>query len=146
MRKLWFGKQDRLCRDYSLAFLNRDRLIRIHVLQLIDATAGPGDFDACNLLSFAEAESQRQLALGSKARSRFHYAPKLLLSRHLQGDLRANAVAVRSCSNCLNPQKIVLIAAVVSKQPRRTVVAGYQQIEIAVVIEIAVSHAARDHR
>ena len=45
----------------------------------------------------------------------------------------------------LHPQHVVAIAIVVAKKVRRTVVGGDHQVEIAVVVEVGVSCAARNH-
>ncbi len=66
--------------------------------------------------------------------------------RSFQRHLRADPVAIRSRADRLHSQQIVLICIVVSQQPRGSIVCRNQQIQIAIVIEIAVSRAATDNR
>ena len=60
------GKNDGLGRNNPFAFFHRDELIRHNVSDRILLAAGPDNFQAHHLASsrFAQAEGQRQLALG----------------------------------------------------------------------------------
>ncbi len=65
---------------------------------------------------------------------------------HLVSDFhhRANAVAIAFCAIQANLQPVIFIAAVISVKISRAVVGGNQNIQIAVMIEVAIGRAAGD--
>src|SRR5215471_2471214 len=139
----WPRKHNRLRSYDAFAFLNRDRLICAHVRQRLHAAGWPCDFHAGDFFGLAQPKCHRQLALGSIARSALHHAPEFLIAG-LHNDLRSYAVAIGSRANRLDPEQVVLIASVVSQQSRGTIVGRDQQIEVAIIIEVAISCSPRD--
>src|SRR5215831_14396712 len=84
-----------LTRDQAFAFLNCDELIGSHVGYSILAAAGPGYFDTGNLVGFAQAESQRELALGAVAGAAAYHVMKLGAACELYRDPGSDCVPVR---------------------------------------------------
>ena len=92
----------------------------------------------------AQAERQRQLALRAVARAGLHHAPRLAAVRPAgRARVRRSRRGSRLTPSSVTRTARVRRAAVVAQQPRRAVVGGDHQVEVAVVVEVAVGGAAR---
>src|SRR5262249_61043957 len=134
----WFALTD------AGAFLHDIKLVGREIGQFVHFPAGPVDFDAHDLVVAAQPERQRQFALRTVTRPAVYCLPLLRPVGQGDGDLRADAVAVRFVADGLEPDESRLIAVVVSQQIGRAAVGRQQDVEIAVVVIIAVSRAAPD--
>ena len=126
------------------AFLDRNRLISLDAANLFAAAGRPGHADRVDAGRRAEPERQRQFALRRVARSRLHDLPQLRAAGDHDVDAGADAIAVRRGADCLHPQHVVGVAAVVAQQAGRAAVGGDQDVEVTVVVVVAVGGAAAD--
>src|SRR6185436_19674769 len=138
------AEQNRLGGGHPFALLNDDELVGADIRQSIYFAARPYDFEARNLLGFAEPECEWQLALRTVARPGLDQAPELRLVAHLQRDFGADAVAIGSRPDRLDAQQVILIAAVIAHQAGGPVVGGQEKVEIAIPVEIRIGRAAAD--
>src|SRR5262249_38569839 len=129
----------------SGAFLQYIKPVGGEVGQLVHFPARPFDFDLRDLVVAAQPESQRRLALRAVTRPAVHNLPLLRSVGQRDCDLRADAVAVRFVANGLEPDEPRLIAIVVAQQIGRAAIGRQQNIQISVVVVIAVSRASPDN-
>jgi hypothetical protein len=66
--------------------------------------------------------------------------------RRCGSDLCSDAVAVGAGANRFYSQRVILVRVVITQKPRRAVVGHDNKIEIAIVINVAVSSASADNR
>src|SRR5215470_5212258 len=125
--------------DNALSFFDRQQLVRIHVGNSVNHAARPADFDEVYLRPLFQAEMQPRVALRDVTRA----APHFVYLRQIAGDdfdLGADAVAVALDADRPDRHEVIRVAAVVPQQLRRAVQIVDDNVNIAVIIQIAESH------
>src|SRR5450755_1897379 len=153
LRGGWLARISRGClennrpgRNDALSFLNRNELVGLDTCHEILLADGPHDGQTHRLarLGFAQPEGERQFALRQLARTGFHHAKKPLAFVGFYCHVCADAVTVRARAHSFHSEHVVLVAVVIAQQSSRPIVGGDEQIEVAVIVEVAVCRAAAD--
>src|SRR5262249_1000598 len=122
------------------AFLNRQYLVHASPGYLVDDTAGPADFYQVYLCPLFEPEVEPEVALRQVAASAAHFVHLSKIAGH-NFDPRSDAVTLTFDSNGLDQYRIISVAAVIAKQLWRSIKISYNDVDIAVVVEVAESDA-----
>src|SRR5882762_868560 len=134
--------------DDAFAFFDEDNLIGLDVFEGFDEAAGPADFEELDAFGFADAEVDAEIVLRKVAAAAADFV-NLWMQALLDGkmsdafDARADAAAIGFCADGFNFDPIVAGARVAAKELRVIVDGVDDDVEIAVVVEIAEGAAAR---
>jgi len=129
LRGLWLG--------------DGEQLVGGDLLEALHSAARPGDLDAIDDRTRPEAEVEPRIALRQVARAGAH-VPDLGAPARGEPHPRTDGVAVAGRPDQAQLQPVVAIADVVAQQPRPVVDVEYQQVEIAVVVEVTARGSSAD--
>src|SRR5579862_1770422 len=122
----------------SFAFDAGEGVSRAEILIFLGATARPVNHDAIHPIMFSQTKRQWELRLRQVARATFH-------DSRLGGITIKNAhqspksIAIGFCPHQTYSNAAVPANLIIAKQESWAVVGGHQQIEVTVVVEVAVS-------
>ena len=112
------------------------------MVERLGDTRGPADDGLFNLWIFTEAEVQAQIVLCGESCSGGHLL-KLLLAVPVEPDFRADGVAVALCGFEMELNPLLRRIDVVPVDEQRPILIGDDDIERAVIPEIADGDSAR---
>ena len=135
----------------SLSFGYVIQTIGLKILQRIKLAAGPADFEHIYFLCVANSEMHSQIVLGKITATAADFVD-LLVRLGFAGNMRnttnagADAAAVGFCADGSNLDPIIFERRIATQKLRKVIDAIHHDIDVAIVVEIAESGAARGRR
>src|SRR5437660_3531025 len=142
------GRIELLGADDAFALFDEDDLIGLDVFQRFDEAAGPADFEKLDGFGFADAEVEAQIVLRKIATAAADFVD-LGMETFFAGemrdafDARADAAAIGFCANGFDFDPVVCGAGIAAQKLRKIVDGVDDHVEVAVIVEVAESAAAR---
>src|SRR2546428_593050 len=136
MASVNFSSRERCGANDTAAFANRDDVVDRHVLQRVDPTGWPSHLEAVGARGGAESQVDPRIVLAEIARARLHLT-HLGAPSGRETQPRPDAVAVALDADRTDDERVLSIAAVVAKKVGGLPVVRDQQIEVAVVVDVA---------
>src|SRR5207245_1141665 len=146
-----FGRIELLGADDAFAFLDEDDLVGLDVFEGFDEAAGPADFEELDVFRFADAKVHAQIVLRKIAAAATHFVDlrmQALLARKMRDtfDARADAAAIGFRADGFDFDPVVGGAGIATQQLRKIVDGIDDDVEVAVIVEVAEGASARGDR
>src|SRR5439155_1759819 len=137
--------------DDAFAFLDEDDLVGLDVFEGFDEAAGPADFEELDVFRFADAKVHAQIVLRKIAAAATHFVDlrmQALLARKMRDtfDARADAAAIGFRADGFDFDPVVGGAGIATQQLRKIVDGVDDDVEVAVIVEVAEGASARGDR
>src|SRR6266849_10913793 len=146
-----FGRVELHGADDAFAFFDEDHLVRLDIFERFDEAAGPADFEKLDRFGFADPEVHAEIVLRKITAAAAHFVD-LRMQALLAGKMRdafdacADAAAIGFRADGFDFDPIVAGARIAAQKLGKIVDGVDDDIEVAVVVEVAEGAPARGDR
>src|SRR5205814_3077931 len=145
------GRIELLRADDAFTLFDEDDLVGLDVFERFDEAAGPADFEELDGFGFTNAEVDAQIVLRKIAAAAVDFVDlgmETFFAREMRDafDARADTAAIGFCANGFDFDPVIRGARIATQKLGKSIDGVDDDVEVAVIVEVAESAAARSDR